>query len=255
MKKRVLVSLLEDNEGLARALCQELAKAGLAPQAHFWDAAPENMAWSMPARELAACGAWIIAGSDFENKNVRKSLALAALAVQAESGNGFPILLSPAGAVPDISTLPDPLRGADVVKSGLGAKAAVQANTFKKLTPEYRLKPHAPTGLGLWFEVGPASHPWAGAFFAGGASDTDKAVPTVHGVGIAGTIPARCTLRYPVEGVRLDIRDIPCEGWGVKNELTPADSYYVRMGAIPDVIAFGPFPEADDAELFTVSLL
>ena len=255
MKKRVLVSLLEKNEGLARALCQELARVGLEPQAHFWDAAPESMAWSLSARELALCSAWVIVGSNFEDKHIRKGLALAALAAQAESGNGFPILLSPSGVAPNVTALPDPLRGADVVKTGLGAKAAVQANTFKKLTPEYRLKPHAPTGLGLWFEVGPASHPWEGAFFASGASDTDKAIPTVHGVGIAGTIPARCTLHYPVEGVKLNLRNIPCEGWGVKNTVTPADAYYVRMGAIPDVIAFGPFPETDDAELFTLSLI
>ena len=255
VKKRVLVSLLEENEGLARVLCQELARAGLDAQAHFWDASPENMAWSLAARELASCSAWVIAGTDFGNGNVRRTLSLAALCAQAESGNGFPILISPSGKELDASSLPDPLRGADVVKSGLGVKTAVQAGTFKKLTPEYRLRPHAPAGLGLWFEVGPASAPWGGAFVAGGSADTDKAVPDVHGVGRAGAIPARCTLRYPVEGIRLDVRQVPCVGWGVKNELTPSDSYYVRFGAIPDVVAFGPFPDADDAELYTVSLI
>lgn len=255
MKRKVLVSLLEKNEGLARVLCQELVRSGLEAQAHFWDASPENMAWSLAARELASCSAWVIAGKDFEDRNVRRTLALAALCVQAESGNGFPILLSPSGEVPDVAALPDPLRGADVVKAGLGVKTAVQAGTFKKLTPEYRLRPHAPAGLGLWFEVGPASAPWAGAFFAGGAADTDRAVPNVHGVGRAGAIPSKCTLRYPVEGVRLEVRQVSCVGWGVKNELTPSDSYYVRFGAIPDVVAFGPFPDVDDAELYTVSLI
>lgn len=255
VKKRVLVSLLEKNEGLARALCQELARAGLDAQAHFWDASSENMAWSLAARELASCSAWVIAGTDFADRNVRRSLALTALCAQSESGNGFPILISPSGEAPEPSSLPDPMRGADVVKAGLGVKAAVQAGTFKKLTPEYRLRPHAPAGLGLWFEVGPAAEPWKGAFFAGGSADTDKAVPDVHGVGRAGAIPARCTLRYPVEGVRLDVRHVPCVGWGVKNELTPADSYYVRLGAMPDVVAFGPFPDADDAELYVVSLV
>ena len=255
VKKRVLVSLLEENEGLARVLCQELARAGLEAQAHFWDASLENMAWRLPARELASCSAWVIAGTDFENKNVRRTLALTALCAQAESGNGFPILISPSGAAPEAASLPDPLRGAEVVKKGIGVKTAVQAGTFKKLMPEYRLRPHAPVGLGLWFEIGPAAEPWDGAFFAAGAADSDKAVPDVHGVGHAGAIPTRCTLRYPVEGVRLDVRQLPCQGWGVKNELTPADSYYVRLGAVPDVIAFGPFPDKDDAELYTVSLI
>ena len=255
VKRRVLVSLLDKNEGLARLLCQEMAKAGLDAQAHFWDASLESMAWSLAAGELASCSAWVIAGTDFADRNVRRSLALAALSVQAESGIAFPILLSPSGASFDVSCLPDPLRGAEVVKSGLGVKAAVKAGTFRKVMPEYRLKPLAPTGLGLWFEVGPADHPWAGAFFASGAAGTDKAVPTVHGVGHAGSIPARCTLHYPVAGMKVEVRQVACEGWGVKNELTPADSYYVRVGDVPDVLAFGPFPDTDDAEMFTVSLI
>ena len=44
MKKGALLSLLEENEGLARQLGQEMAKAGLDVQAHFWNADLAKMA-------------------------------------------------------------------------------------------------------------------------------------------------------------------------------------------------------------------
>ncbi|MBE6442261.1 MAG: hypothetical protein E7022_08055 [Desulfovibrio desulfuricans] len=253
-KKRVLLSLLEDNEGLARLLAQELAGSGLDVQAHFWDAAPDAMAWGAAARELASCHAWVIAGKEFSGRDVRTSLALAALAVQAELGNGFPILLSPSGAAPDVAALPTPLQDAEAVKNGLGAKAAVRANTFKTLRPGYRLRPHALGRLGLWFELGPTDGFWQGAFFASGTAGAATGAPTAHGVGPAGTIPEKCTLQYPVQGVKLSVRGVECEGWGVKNTLNAGVSYYVRVPACPDVLSFGPFPETDEAELYTVAL-
>ncbi len=254
-KKRVLLSLLEENEGLARLLAQELAKSGLDVQAHFWDAAPDAMTWGNVARELATCHAWVIAGSDFSDRDVRASLALAALGAQAEAGNGFPILLSPSGAVPDMASLPTPLRDAEAFKNGLGAKVAVRANTFKPIQPAYRLKPHALGRLGLWFETGPVDDFWQGAFFASGTAGADTGVPTAHGVGPIGTIPEKCTLHYPVQGMKLTIRDVECEGWGVKNVLNAGISYYVRVPACPDVLSFGPFPEEDEAELYTLTLV
>ena len=254
MKKRVLLSLLEENESLARQLGQELAKAGLEVQAHFWNADLDRMAWGQAAKELGSASAWVIAGQDFSGKDLRVGLALTALAAQAEHGNGFPVLISP-GCALEAADLPDPLKGADIVKAGLGVKTAVQANTMKPLAPDYRLKPLPLNELGLWFEISPARDPWAGGFFACGSATRDKALPNAHGVGRAGAIPERCTLRYPVEGMKLELRGLTCEGWGVKNELTPADAYYVRVGACPEILAFGAFPDTDEAEVYTVSLV
>ena len=254
MKKRALLSLLEENEGLARQLGQEMAKAGLDVQAHFWNPDLAKMAWGQAARELAECQVWVIAGADFSAKDVRIGLSLTALSARAEHGGGLPVLISPASGTLDAASLPEALRNAEIVKSGLGVKAAVRANTAKPgPTGEYRLKPYALNELGLWFEIGPGRDPWQGAFFACGGSE--KAVPNAHGVGQAGAIPERCTLRYPVQGMKLAIRDTDCEGWGVKNELTPATSYYVRVGACPEVLAFGAFPDTDEAEVYTVSLV
>lgn len=254
MKKRALLSLLEENEGLARQLGQELAKAGLDVQAHFWNADLAKMAWGQAARELAECHVWVIAGADFSAKDARAGLSLAALSAQAEHGGGLPVLISPASGSLDAAALPEVLRNAELVKSGIGVKAAVRANTAKPVPPgEYRLKPYALNELGLWFEVGPGRDPWAGAFFACGGSE--KAAPNAHGVGQTGSIPEHCTLHYPVQGMKLAIRGIDCEGWGVKNELNPATSYFVRVGACPDLLAFGAFPDTDEAEVYTISLI
>ena len=71
---------------------------------------------------------------------------------------------------------------------------------------------------------------------------------------MAGTIPEKCTLHYPIQGVKCEARGIALEGWGVKNELKACVSYYVRVSGLPDCLSFGPFPDTDEAELYTLSL-
>ena len=255
MKKCALVTVLDHNEGLARLLCGELAKSGLEPFAHLWENDLKNMAWLAAAKELERQDrhVWIVAGqaSDFADKTILRGLSLVALAAQAAHGNDFPILLSPSPATVDAAALPTPLRSAETVKSGLGAKAAVRANTPCRLRPEYRLKPHGLPGLGLWFEVGPAEHAWDGAFFA---CQGEGAVPDAHGVGPAGTIPSTSTLHYPVRDMRLRLGEREYTGFGVKNHVGRAESYYVRVSDVPEGVSFGPFPDNDEAELFTLHL-
>ena len=253
-KKRVLMSLLEDNDGLARKLAEEVRRCGLDVTAHLWDPDPKAMAFGAYARELASCQAWIVVGGDYADKWVRQSLALCALCVQAEQGHAFPILLSPRGPAPELLSLPTPLTGAEVVKSGLGAKAAVRAQTFTAAPADYRLTPHGLGQLGLWFELGPKEGFWDGAFFASGCAKSEEGRPQAHGVGPKGSIPEKCTLNYPVTGLTLVLHDIDCVGYGVKNTLNAASSYFVKVSACPDVLSFGPFPDTDEAELFTLNL-
>ncbi|MBQ7608735.1 MAG: hypothetical protein IJU76_12320 [Desulfovibrionaceae bacterium] len=246
-KKRVLLSLLDKNEECARLVAQELAGAGLAVQAHFWDASSDAMAFFAVARELASCQAWVVACADFSQKDVRTSVSLAALAAQAEHGNDFPIFF--AASLHTVS-LPTPLTTAQFVAKGLGAKVAVRVHTVTPLWPDFRLRPHALGSLGLWFELGPRDGSWQGAFFA-----TDAvSAPSAHGVGRAGSIPEKCILEYPVRGMQLTVRGIACTGWGVQNTLTSEESYFVRVPACPEVISFGPFPRTNEAELYTLAL-
>jgi len=254
MKKSVFITMLDDNENLARLLFQEMARYGLTPGGHLWQDDLPGMAWAGAIPELAqsACGCWVIVGqaARFAEADTRKGLALLALAAQASHGHGFPILLSPSGGKLDVAALPTPLKGAEVVSSGLGVKAVAKANAPRKAeNGEYRLNVHPLPGLGLWLELGPGADPWSGAML--GASG---AAPDAHGVGPAGAVPQTSTLHYPVRGMKLELGGTAFEAWGVHNELTVAQSYFVRLTAAPEALVFGSFPDADDPSVFTVYL-
>lgn len=258
MKKSVWITILEKNEGLGKMIFEEMAKYGLNPSGHFWEDDLAKMAWAGAAPELARddCAVWVVVGQadSFAAPAVRKGLALLALGAQAAHGHGFPMLLSPSGGKVDVNALPTPLRGAEVIPSGLGVKAVARANARPApLTLDYRLAVHPLPGLGLWFEVGPARDPWQGAFM--GCAGADDTAPDAHGVGLAGTVPENATLRYPVRGMKMAMGEREFTAWGVHNELSPAESYYIRASGTPDALAFGPFPDRDEAEVFTVTLV
>ncbi len=258
MKKNVWITILEKNEGLGRMIFEEMGKYGLSPSGHFWEDDLDKMAWAGAVQELTNtnCGVWVIVGqsASFAAPTIRQGLALLAMAAQAAHGHGFPILLSPSGGKVAEDDLPTPLRGAEVVQSGLGVKAVARANAKRvEISSEYRLAVHPLPGLGLWLELGPSRDPWKGAFL--GCAGVEKVSPDAHGVGLSGTIPQNSTLNYPVRGMKMELGDREFTAWGVHNELTPAESYYVRVAGTPEALAFGPFPDQDDAEVFTVSLV
>ena len=254
MKKRAVLSVLDDSPALVQTLGSDLSRMGLAVAGHLWSDDMQNHAWSEAARELMHSDTclWVIAGSrqKFAEKAVRQGLALAALAAQSEHGHNFAILLSPSAGELDVASLPTPLRGAECVLKNIAGKAAVLASKRTgHARAEYRLIPRALPGLGLWFELGPVDTPWKGAFLAASGNS-----PDVQGVGPAGTIPSNCTLHYPVQGLKLALGEQEFTGNGVHNEIVPGNAYYARLIATPDTIMFGPFPDTDDAELYTVSL-
>lgn len=254
MRKRIVLTMLDDNPGLAQALGREMSRMGLDVAAHLWTDDLQNHAWAQAGRELAGPGTrlWLIVGSvaRLGEKSIRQGLALAALAAQAEHGAGFDVLISPSGGGIDMADLPTPLRGAQDAGRNPAARAAVvAAKPVRRVDAAYRIVPHAPPGLGLWLETGPRDAPWRGAFLAAAGI-----APDVQGIGPAGVIPARTTLHHPVRGMRLSLGGRDYEGCGAHNDIAPADSHYARLGGVPDAVVFGPFPDTDDAELFSIDL-
>ena len=257
MKKLVWLTILEKNEDLGRVLSEELNRYGLDVNGHFWENDLAQFAWSGAIPDLSRdeCALWIIAGSaaGFNDPVTRKGLALLAIAAQSAHGGDFPILLSPSAATLDPQALPTPLRSSEVVQTGLGAKAAVRANAKRSQSSmEYRLGVHPMPGLGLWLEVGPARDPWKGAIL--GCHGPNDVKPDAQGVGLAGTIPNQSTLKYPVRDMRIELQDAEFMTWGVKNDISPAESLFVRVTETPDSIIFGEFPDDDSAEVFSVTL-
>ena len=54
--------------------------------------------------------------------------------------------------------------------------------------------------------------------------------------------------------MKLELGGTAFEAWGVHNELSVAESYFVRLTAAPEALVFGSFPDADDPSVFTVYL-
>lgn len=260
--RTILLTVLEDNPALAKSLGEELSRSGLNVSAHLAGDQSDTVKAThefLPAltTELRrpALDGWVIAGQgkSFADKAVRSLLSLALLSAEAEHGTAFPVVISPSGVMPE---LPPVLARARVASSALGARtvAALHRKESGEERP-YRLDVLALPGLGLWLETGPVRDPWKGALMGASGKDGKKGLACdAHGVGTAGTIPTRSTLQHQTQGMLLRTGDTEYTASGVMNPLSPAESYYVHLPDLPGALLFGPFPENDDPELYSLKL-
>jgi len=257
MSKTVYISVLEKEENKGKQIFQTVTRYGLTAAGHFWSDNLPEMEWAAPIQEMIdpQVGVWVVIGSvkTFEAESVRIGLSLLALALQARKGFKFPIILCPDDGDLDKASLPTPLADADVVTSAaaLGPKLAAKANIpVRPVDLEYRLDLHPIPKLGLWVAVGPGKgHAWKGALLG-----VDDGEITSHGVGPIGQVPERCVLNYPMEGLKLNLGDTEYTAWAVQNELDDQTSYYCRVYGNAKSFVFGPLPDEDEGELFTVNL-
>lgn len=254
-KPSVLLTMLEPNEALARQLGSGISRMGADCAAHFWNDRPDAQVLAQLFKEVVRpdLSAWVIAGSpESFTKTTLSALSLAALASQhaslEEDRAELPIIISPSqGTMPH---LPTPLANASVVTHGLEAMTIALAHTARKAAQRpYRLNVLPLHGLGVWLECGPADEPWQGVLCG-----VSGAEPDAHGVGQAGIIPQHSTLHYPVRGIKLEVRSHEFTAWGTQNTLCTADSYFIRLSALPEAIVLGPFPSEDSAELYVLEL-
>lgn len=257
MNKNIWVSILENDEAKGKALFEAIHRYGLGVNGHFWLDDLDKMQWSGAFAELAKpeTAAWVIKGTlaSLASPTIRYGLALLAAMVHARKGHGFPIVILPDGGALDAMALPTPLKGATVAvdDATLMPKLVAKANVpMTKVTTEYWLDIHPMPGIGQWFEVGPAEgHAWAGAIFGANGAEVDA-----HGVGPRGTVPEKCTLEYPMKGVKFTLSDKEFTAWAVKNTLDDKTSYYLRVRGYPESVAFGSLPEGDEGEMYSVGL-
>ncbi|HUT55603.1 MAG TPA: hypothetical protein VM658_19595 [bacterium] len=257
--KRIFMSMLEKDQAAAQKLIPEIKKYGLAVEGHFWTENVEKMEWMGPRPELLHpdTALWlIVAGKDgLASPANRFGLSLLSITVQAGRGMGFPIIILHGGKAPAADDLPTPLKHAQVLSasSPYGAKLVATANVpFKPAPADYRMDVYGlPSGLGLWFEVGPAAGKWSGAMFGVSPGDINA-----HGVAKKGELPTgKMVLNYPMQGLKLKLGDKEFTAWAVKNEIDEHSSYFLRAVDMPDTIVFGPFSEGDAAEVFTARLI
>ncbi len=251
----MLLTLLEPNEALARQLGAGISRLGADCAAHFWNDKPDAQVLAQLFKEVVRpdLSAWVIVGNPQSfTKPTMAAISLAALAGQhaslAEDRAELPIIISPSQGT--IAHLPTPLADASVVTHGLEAKTIALCHTAKKPAPRpYRLNVLPLHGLGVWLECGPSGDPWQGVLCG-----VSGAEPDAHGVGQAGIIPQHSTLHYPVRGMKLEVRSHEFTAWGTQNTLTAADSYFIRLSALPEAVVLGPFPSEDSAELYVLDL-
>jgi hypothetical protein len=232
------------------------AQYGLNADGHFWTNDLKNMAWKAVRDKLRDknIALWVITGSAEDLvPEARYGLTLLCLSIRAERPN-LSILWVNSERQPSLEALPSvfaPVPQVDVKSNLLGAKLAAGANTAAKSpSVEYRLGVHANPGFGVWFEIGPAAEQeWPGAMFAvtGGKI-------TAHGVGPAGTLPQKCVLEYPMQGMQLKLGEAEYTGWAVANTLDGKSSYFVKVDGVPSGFLFGPATEGEEAEVHVVSI-
>ncbi len=257
--KKIWITALEGPEqasGAVQALMTVLHGYGIESGGHFWTDDLEKLGWLGPLETLAErdTAVWVILASakSLEKPSVRYGLGLLAISVQARKGQGFPILILDTGEGLDSSTLPVPLRGADIFPAGLptlGAKLVARANLPQKpLDPGYRLNIQAGERFGVWFEIGPANgENWDGALLGVSGGEID-----FHGAGPAGALPQKAVLEYPMQGLKLEVNGKEFTAWAVQNRLDAGSSYYVRVREIPSGIVFGPLNQDESGGMYVV---
>jgi len=261
MSKSIWVTILEKDEAKGRALFEAIHRYGLGVNGQFWMDDLEKMQWAGAFSEISKpeTALWLIRGqlASFQDETKRYGLSMLGVMVQAMKGHGFPVVAVCDSGTLDPATLPTPLKGVIPAAddAALMAKLVAKANTPVPLAPtDYHLDIHPLPGLGQWFEVGPAKgQTWAGAIF-GTQGGPENAEVDAHGVGPRGTVPEKATLEYPMKGVKFSMGPAEYAAWAVKNPLDDASSYYVRVKGYPRGVAFGAFPESDEAEMYVVGL-
>lgn len=257
-RKKLFVSLLADDQQLSDLIGKSAAAYQIETSGVVWREEPGKPIWGEVAAMMLKHGSdgWLVAGKgdDWAADAERRShIALAALKAANLMGPGFAMFRM---IDPDPAALPLPLASSFAVdKTKIGprllAKLGVPA---KPAAPaEYRFDVHPlPVGDGLVAELGPpAGGEWKGALFAirGGGEISH------HTVGPKGNPPDRGVVEYPMKGLKMEFGGEEYVGWAVQNRLDAETSYFVRLTGMVSGMLFGPLPDGDAAELFSINLV
>ncbi len=258
MQKKIWISAFDCPEETVQSVIAKLQTYGLAADGHFFTDDLEKMAWAAPRKELLDTNVsmWLLlcSAESLKKDSFRYGLAMLALAVQAERGANFPIVILQIGdeeIAPD--SLPTPLSKAKVLPiagDAYGAKLLATVHTpVQPSQTEYRIDVYGITNVGQWFEIGPANSDWQGAIFA--VSDGEI---KLHAVGPSGQLPEKSILNYPQQGLEIEVGESKFTAWAVQNELPPGSSYYLKVEGTPEKIMFCPYSSAEETEAFIISL-
>jgi hypothetical protein len=255
--KSTWVTALEQEPGLAQKTVAELRRFGLASEGHFWIDDLASMAWVGVLEKMKEerPSLWVILASDkaLAEPNIRYGLSLLSLAVKTHLESLPIVVLGAAGEAPAAQAAPPLLKNAlylAIDSPAWQAKLVALANLPAAAgQTDYYLDAYGSRELGQWFEVGPSSEQWQGALFAVAGAEIN-----FHAVGPRGKLPERSTISYSQKGLKLEVNGVEYTGWALRNELSPADSYFVRVQGEPGSLVFGAYPEGDASDFFVQAL-
>lgn len=262
MEKIWITALNQEKETIGK-LMAVMKQYGLNADGHFWIDDLKKMAWLGHKERVVEDGValWVTLGDKaaLEKPDMLYGLSMVAMAAHAVKGDAFPVVIvqtdrAEAGAIDAADALPTPLARATILElqqPNLGAKLVTKVHAgLSGMHPEYHLDVQGFAEIGLWFEVGPgADGEWEGAIVGVSGGEIE-----LHAVGERGRIPERSVLNYPIQGMTLRLGEREYIAWGVKNPLDSGSSYYVKVKGTPDALLFGPFPDQDDAETYSMTL-
>ena len=229
-----------------------LSKSGFAANGAPWVDDPKEMAWSELSDILKSDetgpNVWVIGArrADLANADHRFGLSMIAAMMRADRKTPAHIAIVGIDGMPDVDSLPTLLRSCqllDGTDASWSAKILVAVSMAKPAAKDsFRLRVTAHKHLGMWFEVGPTTGEWSGCM-AGVAGD---AKISNHAVGLSGGLPEKTVLEFKLEGLELEVGSDQFVAWAVKNKVTSADSYYIKVEETPSKLLIGEHP--DDSE-------
>lgn len=249
-KKKVFVTALEKDEALVKAVFQTIGKYGLDVSGHFWNHDEPEITKEIPSVELEDSDAWVIVANTTIPQRAMIGLSLTLLMLKNFSKNRIPVLIvgkeQPLAPILSYAEFCTPEK--------LGVKLAAKT-AIKKPWPqeEFRICAHNQAGVGLWLEVGPNVDSWDGVLV--GADYSLGGVLDFQAVGPKGSMPERSTLNYPFKDAKLNLNEVEYTAYGCRNQLSNADSYFVRLkGITPSVIIGQGLGEDASMECFVIKL-
>lgn len=255
--KNAWMTALAQEAALGHQVLVELNRYGFAAEGHFWVDDLPSMAWMgvLEKMQEQRPALWVILANTktLAEPNLRYGISALRLAVSAHLGPLPTAVLSGPQETLTVEMAPPVLGSAlylSVATPTWQAKLVGLANRPAAADrAEYRLDVYGDRQIGQWFEVGPTTGTWQGALFGVAGAEID-----FHAVGPPGKPPERTTLSYPQKGLRLEANGVEHTAWALRNPVAVEESYFVRVRGEPRFLVFGPYPEADVTELFTLGL-
>lgn len=233
LKKKVFLSAMNKDEKAVAGLFARIKAAGFDITGHFWSHEEKELTKVLPAQEVENVDAWVIYASEQITSETMIGITLTLLTVRTFRETQLPVII--VGAAQELPPLLNTAEftSAEKLAVRLSTRTAIRK---KWIEDDFRLSAHCQAGVGYWLEVGPAEgKTWNGALV--GADISLGGSIDFQAVGPKGSMPERTVLDYPVRDARLSAGDREYLAWGCQNQLTDADSFYVRIkGLVPSLL-------------------